>query len=60
MYLKSDSEQRSNCTVRICAAIKYDVEVTRLLQTTFATLASSQRLAGSPEAEIKADQSEFL
>ena len=46
--------------MRVRAGIKYDVEVTGLLQTTFATLGSTEELAGSPEAEIKADQSEFL
>ena len=46
--------------MRACAAIKYDVEVTGLLLKTFATLGSKLGLAGSLEAELKADQSEFL
>ena len=46
--------------MRVRAAIKYDVEGYCLLQTASATRGSKLRLAGSPEAEIKADQSEFL
>ena len=57
-FVRRAARLKSPCTHR-CSK-KYDVEVTGLLQTTFATLGSKLGLAGSLEAELKADQSEFL
>jgi hypothetical protein len=48
------------CTVRIRAAIKYDVEGQRTPPDAIRNTASKLRLAGSPEAVLKAGQSEFL
>ena len=55
-----DSEQRSNLHRAHLCRNKIDVEVTGLLQTTFATLGSTAARGLATEAELKADQSKFL